>query len=90
MTATPTSLDRLLSTRSVREALDVSDRCLRRWVAAGKFPPADLQIGTTLRWRQSTLTRFIEHGVHSDTNTGMSLEAKRAVNTHNAGKNLTR
>jgi len=52
--------DRLLSAKTVRRLLDVSDRGLRRWVSGGKFPPADVQIGRTLRWRESTVRGFIE------------------------------
>ena len=57
--------DRLLSIRSVRALIDVSDRGLRRWIAAGKFPPPDVRIGRNLRWRQSTIDAVIkgEYGV---------------------------
>lgn len=51
--------DRLLGTRKVCDILDCSDRTLRRWVAAGKFPAPDRKIGRTLRWRSSTVDRFI-------------------------------
>lgn len=57
------TLDPLLSTRRVCQAIDVSDRCLRRWVRAGKFPPPDIQVGRTLRWRASTIRNFIEGGI---------------------------
>lgn len=50
----------LLSAKHVRELLDVSDRGLRRWIAGGKFPPADLRIGVSLRWRESTVRDFLE------------------------------
>lgn len=52
-------LDSLLSARSVARTLDVSTRCLRRWVSAGRFPRADVRIGTTLRWRTSTVSEAI-------------------------------
>lgn len=51
---------RLLSTRTLRTLLDCSDRCLRRWVAAGKIPPPDLQIGRSLRWKATTVQEFLE------------------------------
>ena len=54
------ALDRLLSARTVRMMLDTPERTLRRWIAAGKFPPADKRIGRALRWRESTVRRFIE------------------------------
>lgn len=68
MSETAATTDRLLSAKSVRELLDVSDRGLRRWVAAGKFPPADVKIGRNLRWRQSTIDRVIrgEYGVDKE------------------------
>ena len=56
----PGDLDGLLSARRVRELLDCPDRTLRRWIAGGLFPPADLRIGTSLRWRRSTVQGFIQ------------------------------
>lgn len=52
--------ERLVGTRAVCRTLDCSDRCLRRWVAAGIFPPPDLKIGRNLRWRVSTVKKFID------------------------------
>ena len=52
--------DPLLSARSVRALLDVSDRGLRRWVAGGRFPKPDVKIGRSLRWKESTVAQFIE------------------------------
>ena len=52
-------VDRLLSTKHICEALDVSDRGLRRWVSSGKFPSHDVKIGTSLRWKTATLVDFI-------------------------------
>lgn len=54
-----TGVDRLLSAKSARKLLDISERGLRRWVAAGMFPQADLHIGRNLRWRESTVREFI-------------------------------
>ncbi len=48
-------LERLYSARSIRRLLDVPDRTFRRWIAAGKFPPADIRFGSTLRWKESTV-----------------------------------
>lgn len=90
MTPAATNMDALLSTQTVRKLLDVSDRCLRRWVAAGKFPPADMQIGRTLRWKQSTVTEFIEHGPENGSTNGMSPESKQSVRDHDTRKHLTK
>ncbi len=51
---------RLLSAKSVRLLLDCSDRSLRRWMAGGLFPKADLRIGTSLRWRESTVEAWLQ------------------------------
>lgn len=53
-------LDRLLSAKSVCALLDCSDRCLRRWMSNGKFPPPDGRIGRSLRWKVSTVQKFFE------------------------------
>lgn len=53
-------VDRLLNARSVLALIDCSERCLRRWVACGKFPPPDIRIGRSLRWRASTIREFVE------------------------------
>ena len=52
-------LERLYSARSIRHLLDVPDRTLRRWIAAGKFPPADVRFGSTMRWRESTVRNAV-------------------------------
>ncbi len=56
----PDARNSLLRARTVCQLLDCSDRTLRRWVAAGKFPPPDRKIGRTLRWRASTVNDFIQ------------------------------
>ncbi len=53
------SMDQLLRASRVCRFLDCSDRCLRRWVSAGRFPRPDLKIGTTLRWRKSTVEAWL-------------------------------
>lgn len=63
----PNKLERLLSTRTVCELLDISDRGLRRWIAKGIFPPPDVRLGSRLRWKESTIRRVIEEGTQSVT-----------------------
>lgn len=53
-------VDSLLSASSVRKLLDCSDRTLRRWIAAGRFPAPDMRIGRSLRWKASTIRAFTE------------------------------
>ena len=53
-------MEQLLSSKTVRKLLDVSDRALRRWIAGGRFPKADIRIGTTLRWKRSTIEDWLE------------------------------
>jgi excisionase family DNA binding protein len=56
----PGELERLLSVREICAALGCSDRALRRWIIAGRFPQADVVLGTRqLRWRASTVIAFI-------------------------------
>ena len=45
----------LLSAATLRRHLDVSDRTLRRWLATGRLPEPDIRIGSTMRWRWSTI-----------------------------------
>lgn len=52
-------LDRLLSGRSVRELLDVSERTLRRWIVRGIFPGPDKQVGSRRFWRASTVRAIV-------------------------------
>jgi predicted DNA-binding transcriptional regulator AlpA len=35
--------------------MGVDVRTLRRWPAAGRFPPPDKKIGRVMRWRPSTV-----------------------------------
>ncbi len=56
------TLDGLLNTASVRRLLDCSDKSLRRWVILGKFPQPDRKIGTSLRWRESTVRKWLAEG----------------------------
>lgn len=60
-TDTP-ELEPLIGAKRVRSILDVPDRTFRRWLAGGRFPAADVRIGRALRWRTSTVERFIANG----------------------------
>lgn len=51
--------DGFMSAGTVRQFLDVPDRTLRRWISAGRFPPPDLRIGKSLRWRRSTVLAWV-------------------------------
>lgn len=53
-------LEPLISTRRLRELLDVSDRRLRTLRAAGKLPPVDARLGKALRWKASTIRAWME------------------------------
>ena len=55
----PGGLDGLLSSRSVCNLLDTSDRNFRRLVASGEFPPPDRRLGRGLRWKHSTVQGFL-------------------------------
>lgn len=58
--STNASTDRLIGTRSVCSLVEVSDRQLRRLVSIGTFPKPDMKLGKSLRWKLSTITKFIE------------------------------
>ena len=61
-------LDGLLSSRSVCNLLDTSDRNLRRLVASGEFPPPDRRLGRGLRWKHSTVQGFLDGNGSSSEN----------------------
>jgi len=50
----------MLDRHAVAKALSIGVRKLDRLRAAGLFPKPDLQIGPELRWKQSTVNRWIE------------------------------
>ena len=50
----------LLSCQEVAARLSVSARTLRRWVAAGEFPPATTVLpGGHLRWRLAAVDEWV-------------------------------
>jgi predicted DNA-binding transcriptional regulator AlpA len=52
---------RLLRADTVAAELDVSKRTLQQWVAAEKFPPADLRMGAKLVfWRRETVDAWLD------------------------------
>jgi len=53
-------LDPLWTAKRVREFLAVSDRWLRRNIAAARFPKPDYRLGRAMRWRQSTIDGYLE------------------------------
>lgn len=50
---------RFLGVREIRALLSVTDRWIRRAVAAGRFPRPALKLGRGLRWRAEDVERFI-------------------------------
>ena len=42
-----------------RALLAGQERTLSRWIGAGRFPPPDLRIGKSLRWRRSTILAWV-------------------------------
>jgi len=50
--------------REIRKALNVSDKWVRRGLARGTFPRPDYKLGASLRWRRSSVERYLsEHAV---------------------------
>ena len=55
----------LLTTKELAAKLSVTVVTIRRWVKAGKFP-APLNIGeNTVRWRESTVSKWLDDQVGS-------------------------
>lgn len=52
--------DRLLRVRDLCALLGVSDRWIRRHVAAGTFPSANFRFSVSLRWKRSTIDNWLE------------------------------
>ncbi len=50
--------DRLMKIGEVCDWLNVAHPTIYRWVADGKFPKP-IKLGTSSRWRVSTIERFI-------------------------------
>jgi len=40
--------------------LRVTDRTLRNWRVSGEFPEPDLQCGKSLRWKESTIRKWMQ------------------------------
>ena len=57
---TPCNPDRLLTSKAVRQRLDVSTRTFERWKASGRFPEPDCTIGRLDRWLETTVQGFID------------------------------
>ena len=49
----------LLSTRRLCQLIDTGDRNLRRLIACGRFPRWDAKVGRGLRWKKSTVARWL-------------------------------
>lgn len=56
----PDGLECFIGSKRLREILDVSERRLWTLRAMGKLPPADLQLGRSLKWRTSTIARWLD------------------------------
>ena len=53
----------MLTSAEIIARLNIGARTFATWLAAGTFPPADLAVGRTRRWRVETIERFISgHG----------------------------
>jgi predicted DNA-binding transcriptional regulator AlpA len=57
--------DRLLRVQDVAAQLAIAVRTCWKWVASGQLP-RPLRLGSSIRWRQSDISRFIELGGMED------------------------
>ena len=56
---TPLESDPLLKAEEIARKLGVSPRTFARWLRSGDFPGADLRVGRVIRWRASTLDKWV-------------------------------
>jgi len=52
--------DRLLDTKQLGEFLGVSPGAIRTGLCRGEFPLQPIRLGSRLRWRESTVLRWLE------------------------------
>ncbi len=48
-----------LDAEHVAASLQIGKRTLQQWLAAGKFPAADLRVGRVHRWRPATVEAWL-------------------------------
>lgn len=54
-------MERFYDQKELAERFSLCKRTLRRLVVKGQFPPADLTLSKTcLRWRESTIRKWVE------------------------------
>lgn len=56
----PAGVEQLLGRQQLAAALGVSTRQMDKMVGASEFPGPDLRIGSSPRWRASSVNRWIE------------------------------
>lgn len=49
----------MLSLKDVAQLLGIAKRTVHTWRASGELPKPDLKIGKTVRWRRSTIDKWI-------------------------------
>ena len=54
------ALPQYITSATFRKLLAMPDRTFRRARAAGRIPRPDLRLGSSLRWRVSTVRKFLE------------------------------
>lgn len=52
--------DELLTMTEVCEWIKTSERTLQTWRQRGLFPEPDVNVGKTIRWRRSTVLRWLD------------------------------
>ena len=65
MITTPIDSSKLVSQPTIATMLNVTRRTLRRMILSGQFPAAEVRLSKTLlRWRRSTVDKWIEYREH--------------------------
>ncbi len=69
----PTNSERTVRKQGVAERTGLGVRTIERLISMGKFPGADIKIGTRiLLWRESTIQRWIEEQAERHKKGGVS------------------
>lgn len=55
------SIEPMLSSKTISSVLDVPMKTLRRAIESGRFPRPDLKFGIQYRWKQSTVEEFVKN-----------------------------
>jgi len=53
--------DSMFTLQDIAGRCSVTYRCVQGWRKQGLLPPPDFALGKVIRWRRSTIDKFIDH-----------------------------